>query len=374
MFSFKQRILLPLTTDSSTKLRKKMKKTILLLSLITVLVFGCKKEEIVENPKTQPTANNISKITPSERMLVFRDINELIQTLGTISAYDYAEQVTYETNIDFVSFGRANDELYYSIDETTFSDFTSVENFVKAYPEALKLVDDGNGEYYLETVLSKQPLKYLINKDQMLQVGNEVFLVLENGIISSLNSNLNLLKQVNEDNYLSFCNKPGFNFIPVATQQSDEGSRDLTYNVGTSKEERITDGRDRTVLSVVMCSFQTYEYPNGTNQWVYYEVKPYHKSLGIWFGCKRHISCSIKVAADYFVRTSPNTGNWVRRNGNYSCSNKYTTKVSGTLCSEWISIGFNCNPDGHFGGYNCWGDTPSTNPNVVIQANTFLCP
>lgn len=341
-----------------------MKKAIFGLLLLSIFLFSCKKEENeIKSPISHP-----AKSDPSEDLLKFEDETEFMQTLHQTSSYDLTERTTWENSKSFVSLGRSNDEFYETIDETSFTDFADIEAFVNSNRDKIRLEPDGSGEYYLQTVLFKQPLRYFANRDAMFQIGDKVYLVLEDGLVFTSINNIKTLKEINNSNYLNYINNLEFKFSSNLIS-TNEGSRDNTYNCGVFHENKVTNDRNRTVLQIQM--FATFVY-NGINEYVYYEVKPWHKTCGIWFGCKRHISCNIKVAADHYVYI--NNYGWKRVNGSYSCTNKYASKVSGTMCDEWIAFSTTVNPIGHFGGYDCWGDTPSTNPNAVLQANTFLCP
>lgn len=331
-------------------------------------ISGCKKDhsELTHTIPSSPTLKTVA----SSKMLRFEDAEDFLETYEQTVSFDNSERGSWEDAIDFVSFGRACDEFYLSLDETIFDNDETVEDFVISNSDKLQLIEDGSGEFYLETVLFKQDFRYFANKDKMFQIGDKVYLILEEGIVSADYSNIGKLKEINENNYFSYRGDNDIYFSPSLSNNASS-LKDGAYNCGTWQEQRVTNNRERTYLRI---SIHTTDVGNGTNQYVNYMVRPYKKTLGIWYWCTRHISCNIKVAADYKVYTSSSSWTWTRVNGSYSCTNKYASSVSGQLCSQWISIGFTSTPAGHFGGYNCWADTPSTNPNVILQANTFLCP
>jgi len=314
------------------------------------------------------------KSDASSELLKFVDGEEFLETFELTASLNDTERASWEDAKDFVSFGRACDEFYFSLNETIFEDDETVENLVKANSNKLQLIEDGNGEFSLETVLYKQEFRYFANKDKMFQIGDVVYLILEDGIVSADYSKIGKLKEINENNYFSFINDGDVSFS-TSLASSSCVLKDDTYNCGNSQEQKVTNNRERTILRI---SIHTTNVGDGTNQYVNYLVRPYKKTMGIWYWCFRHISCNLKVVADYKVYTSQTLWSWERVPGSYNCNNKYDSKVSGTFCSQWISTGFNAPAAGqaaaHFGGYNCWADTPSTNPNVVLQANTFLCP
>jgi hypothetical protein len=343
-----------------------MKKSIFTLFIIAFAMTGCNKDQSEVIPPSTPTF----KSDASSELLKFDDAEDFFETLELTASFDNTERTNWEDAQDFVSFGRACDEFYFSLNETIFEDDETVEEFVKSNSDKLQLIEDGNSEFSLETVLFKQDFRYFANKDKMFQIGDIVYLILEDGTVSADYSKIGKLKEINENNYFSFINDDDVSFSSSLTN-TNRDLKDGTYNCGVWQEQRVTNNRERTYLRI---SIHTTDVGNGTNQYVNYLVRPYKKTIGIWYWCSRHISCNIKVAADYKVYTSSSSWTWVRVNGSYACTDKYASSVSGNLCSQWISTGFQASPAGHFGGYNCWADTPSTNPNVVLQANTFLCP
>lgn len=164
----------------------------------------------------------------------------------------------------------------------------------------------------------------------MFQIGDKVYLILEEGIVSADYSNIGKLKEINENNYFSYRGDNDIYFSPSLSNNASS-LKDGAYNCGTWQEQRVTNNRERTYLRI---SIHTTDVGNGTNQYVNYMVRPYKKTLGIWYWCTRHISCNIKVAADYKVYTSSSSWTWTRVNGSYSCTNKYASSVSGQLCSQ----------------------------------------
>lgn len=342
-----------------------MKKSIFCVSIIALAIAGCKKEQREETPQPQ----HYIKSEASADMLKFANAEDFFKAYNATVSYNNTERAAWEDAKNFVSFGRACDEFYFSINESIFEDDEKVEDFVKANSDKLQLIEDGNGEFSLETVLFKQDFRYFANKDKMFQIGGIVYLILEDGIASADYTQIDKLKEINENNYFIFINDDDVS-LSASLTNTNRDLKDGIHNCGVWQEQRVTNNRERTYLRIAVITFNS----SGTNQYVHYLVRPYKKTLGIWYWCTRHISCDIKVAFDYPEFTSYYSYVWKRKIGTAQRSNVYSSSLSGELCSTWISTGFTAPFSGHFGGYNCWADTPSTNPNVVLQANTFLCP
>lgn len=108
-----------------------------------------------------------------------------------------------------------------------------------------------------------------------------------------------------------------------------------------------------------------YQHINPAGTWIetYYLVRPYKRTAWIWFWCSRTISCEIRTAVNMLIMD-----NWYTRQLYGGVSNKHDSKVEGSI-GEWASVGYFSVVGIHFAGYDCWADTPDTDP-VVLQCNT----
>lgn len=344
------------------------------LFVLFFTITGCKKEQVTE---TQLTPNDF-ELKVSDEILKFKDAEHFFSTYKQNLSFSNTERFEWEKSQNFSSFGRVCDELYFSMNETLFKDDEKVKNFVKQHSDKLQLIKDSNGDLTLETILYSNDLRYFANNDKMFQIGEIVYLLLEEGFASASASKIEKLKQINENNYRLFFNDSDVTFSSSLLSDVNSVLKDGTYNCGTYAEERVTNDRERTYLRISTHAINmTLNSIESTVGWVSYIVRPYKKTLGIWYWCTRHISCNIKVATDYYANTDMDgnpSNQWQRLIQQDSRTNVYASSVSDKLPDVVLSFGYHCTPDIHFGGYNSWGDTPSTNPNVVLQCNSFLCP
>jgi hypothetical protein len=335
---------------------KKMKKTtntLLLLILLTVIISSCEEKET-------PAVKRViqQKLLPSDTLLQFKDVSDFFTTLDYISMFNHTERKNWEDNKKFRSIGMASDEFYFSIDTSIFSKVQDVEEFANLNDEYLKLINV-DGEYLLETVLSMNKFRYLANRDHMFQVGDSAYLVLDEVLVHSHFSKINDLKKINDMNYVEYKHSNDFR---IDYLQEAKSERYNDNNCGNYKEERVTNNNNRTYLRIASLSLV-----NGSQKryWVDFMVRPYKRTAYVWFYCLRTISCKIHCAHDYKVNS-----NWLRKvNTPFTYQNIYDWCITGEICNETV----NSNQAGnHFGGYDCWADTPSTNPNVIIQCNTNI--
>lgn len=77
-----------------------------------------------------------------------------------------AELKLYEESKCFVSFGRECEDFYNNIDFEQFQSLEEMEAFVQENSKYLIFRKDGKGETYLETVLSNNSDRYIINSDK----------------------------------------------------------------------------------------------------------------------------------------------------------------------------------------------------------------
>ena len=151
--------------------------------------------------------------------------------------------------------------------------------------------------------------------------------------------------------------------------------KDATYNCGTFKEERETEGRARTKFNIGIYVEHGWFYDGvcncevpGTIMRVNYLVRPYKKTLGVWYWCTRTIAADIKVALDSY---STSTG-WVRKKFSNHHDYSRRSKIEQDLVGGFISWGyFATDVTFHFGGLDCWGDSYSTD-HVHIECNKSI--
>lgn len=328
--------------------------------IILFTITSCQKEKI-DKTTTFKNSND-------EKFIKFNSSIDYNATLKKVLSFSDVERKKWEETLGFKSFATICNEFYFSINPEEFSNIESLKNYVNINSEYLQLKQDETGDFTLEASLINDPIRYLLNRDRLFQIGDTVYKVLENSIIHSNIIYINKLKAINEGNFLNYIADENI-FIENQSLNEQGNLKDVTYNCGVWTEDRVTNGSERTYLRIGIYS---QNIGNGTEQGADFMVRPYKKILGIWYWCTRTISCDIAVAVDYYVYTSPYSGSWLRQYATYSESGTSTSSISGILSSYWISIGFYGTPQSHFGGYHCWADTPSTDPFVSFECNPWI--
>lgn len=327
--------------------------------IVIITMSACKKDQ--SNPQE-------SKNDPSTKILAFKNMEEYQQTLKEVSSLSSDERVAWEDAKGFKSFGRVCDEIYSKIKPEEFRNSDEIKTFVSKNSDYIQLVKGDDGEFSVESKLNSNSFRYLVNCDKLFQIGTDSYKVFESAIVSCKNEQIVQLKAMNETNISSFERNPSFSITHLGQVTILKSTDDLSYNCGTSDGYTKTNGTDRTSISI---SVQQIDMPPVTQLYCTYLVKPQHKSI-FWFNCTRTISASIKVRIDHYNWGGANSGTWNNELFTIYEPGKLLSQLSG----EFINVLESANGqpvahNAHFGGYNCWGSTPSAGP-ATIGCNTFL--
>jgi hypothetical protein len=267
------------------KSNKNMKKIFISLLFTILLLNSC--SEKVESPVVTSNTND---------RLVFNSSKDLVTTISKTLSMSLIELKEMEEAKGFKSFGRECDEIYSKI---------VVENF-KSKDELLKFVNDNgkyiqliveNGDTSIETRYNTSVYRYIMNSDKMYQVDKIVFKELENGVVSTSINNIEELKNINDDNVLSFQSNSNFHVI-LNTSKSLLKSTNGTCG---DYSEFSTNGNERVVLKLSSEVF--YDYPLGVPYQSYlqfhYQSYAQKRTLGIWITAGRTITANFDATMQF---------------------------------------------------------------------------
>ncbi|HKK61471.1 MAG TPA: hypothetical protein VJ951_02855 [Bacteroidales bacterium] len=328
---------------------------------ISVFMFNsCSKEEF----------SGLSERQVLNEIVNFDSQEDFSTTLEKVVGMSSEELKAYEASKGYKSFGRTCEEFYRGID---FDDFTSLEElkaFIEKNSEYLTLVEDEEGELVLETVLSRSPYRYFVNNDKLFRIKDEVYKVFGDGVISTNVSNIEVLKEMNSTSVTGLDVDEQIRVMASyrASKFSENQLKDAVYNCGRHAEARKTNKRDRTKIEISIDYLDTYDI-NNVPMTIYENrvlIRPYKRTLGVWYWCSRTLSCDIKVAIDHKTASG-----WQRGFYYKSESGKHTSKLEYIMSGGVVSIGSWQRYDMHYGGYDCWADSPSTS-HVHLECNTSL--
>jgi len=182
-----------------------MKKLIFLAAVAAIGMVACNRiGDMVNNTDSSVSQNaptNIMRFDSYEALS-----REIDRTLEMMSMSDRLMRAPGQGTNGFVSFGELADMAYENVAQYQ-DDYKSIEDVraaVAQHSNYLQLVQDENGEYFVETKLSHRATKYVINEDKMYQVQDTLIKVLENGIVQTTVDKYNKLMSINEENVLNF--------------------------------------------------------------------------------------------------------------------------------------------------------------------------
>ena len=257
-----------------------MKRTYIsyVLVLLGGLLPSCKHDEV--KPQNQELI--------AESIPYFASEQEFDRALVAVGNMSQAERDAYEAQRGYQSIGSISERFYQTIDFESLQSEADFHQLVADHGDYLQLVEDEDGELTLETRYYDHPVRYLINRDGLVLVGDTVVKVFEEGTFRVHRRDL---QQVASLRRMEDCPMHLGRFEP---------KRVIAHTVSTSKSAECF-GQE-----------QEWDSKNGSNRlrariYIYISsaeahcevlVRPY-KRTGAWFWCKRTISASADITWGY---------------------------------------------------------------------------
>ncbi len=279
--------------------------------------------------------------------------------------------MAWEDTHGFKSFGRVCDEIYDNAQPEKFTTIAEFNDLVSKESKYLYLDKLPNGELSLEKRLNMNENRYFINSDNVFQIGQTVYKVLEKGVASTKAENAHKLQNINNENLYSFLNQSEFELTNgVMGSRLGKVLKDAQYDCGNTASRTESSGNDQTRMKI-QCGVDW----NLSSQW----VQPYSKyTIGAykrgsfflpWILVKRHISMDMKTRVDFKVNDSFGGYTWKTAilvdHGNDIFVDQHINTIKGDQV-----YGIKTD-ECHYGGYDCWGDTPSA-PTVNLECNITI--
>ncbi len=335
-------------------MRKYNLKSLIILMLVSfVTIQSCKKDD---------------KTFKSTDYLTFENQEEFNNELNKVLSYTTAELKGYEANKGYKSFGRICDEIYENTNFENFSSFEELEAYVHSNNDYLQIIKE-DGELYVETKIYNNAFRYFMNENKIFGIGENVYKAIEGYIISTDVKNIEKVKNINEKNYNQYIKDERFIFSPVIRKNISENyDKDAQCNCGKSKTVRRDNGKNRTKLDLDLSLSLHFDAFIGSYTNIYGKalVRPYKRTFGVWYWCKRTISCNFKTAVGIY---QPEDEGWIRVNDSFS-KTKYASKIERVFVNRTYGGHF-YDSYAHLDGYDVWGDTPSTPP-AEAKCNAYI--
>ncbi|NLA25523.1 MAG: hypothetical protein GX879_11215 [Bacteroidales bacterium] len=316
------------------------KRTFVWLLLSFGVITSCEKAT-VEKISTQINQDYITYVSYEEFS------NKLIE----IVSMSPEERKNYEISNGYMSYGRYCDEFYNSIDFEQFKSQEDIIAFVIANKEYLNLIDEGNGEYTVDVKYNEKFMRYMCGVNKIFIVKDSAYKILEDKFISCSFNNIEELNNITEANYQSYIDDDEFLFFD--SQVKTNSTKDDATNNGKSKEATSTNGNNRTKsmalieLGPPISNYKATCYAGA-------KVRPYKKTLGIWYYCKRTIDLNTTFYVHYEIDDIwYSTGGYSHNSTIYAYVHEYSITVPSYV------------DDAHFGDVYVYGDTPDTSPAII---------
>lgn len=265
----------------------------LLVFLLTFSLFSCTKE-MLEKESNLKNTNDIQ-----ETILNFKNETEFQTTLETIISFSKIEREQWAKENNFCSYAEIAENFYFMVNPEQFTNENEVRTFVNEHQDYLQL-NTRNGELYLETPLIDNLEKYLVNKDRLYQIGDQVYKVFDGLKIHTNIQNIAEIKKIKT-------------LQDVAQIQSNNGiivEQDVILNTKvlpglgagfTNYDEQDVDvdkgGVHRMHVRFCICSKIEGGYERSSC--IEFVIRPYQKVLGIWYWKERFITSTVMFAENY---------------------------------------------------------------------------
>lgn len=228
----------------------------------------------------------------SKKMREFNTHSDLSKELKKIINFSISELIEYEETIEFNSFGKVADAIYYSFcgDEKELEKKTKEEilKYFKSNSEYIQIVENSNGEKTAETKYSISAFSYVMNKDHMFAVENSVYKVFECGYARCDKNNFTNLQNMTENEFLKISEDDKiyhtFKYLEKGIKQ--------TGNFGdlVNKEAISSDGKEK--VKIIIQFDRTFQPTYGRLE---IRTRGLRKTAGIFFNALRHITDSLTI-------------------------------------------------------------------------------
>ena len=260
----------------------KAKRLTMIATLVAVAVLfgGCKKEK-----QTEKTQNATSQ------MLSFDSFDEVIKYLTT--------EGTNKTNKnDFVSYAEYMEKEYLDLDpENYFKTKEEMIQFAMDHSDKYQLILGDDGEYTFETRMFNHDFKYVANKDGIFQIKDEVYRIVEGGLVYTSESHIQDLLEYVDKGY-----RESDGIFSYVVFSENELNNEKSWSCSNSNNWTKYNGDNKLYFEVKVTTTNS-----STSPIVYkHYAKPYHHNFLGWFGCLRTITCSY----DNQVVFMDNNGFW----------------------------------------------------------------
>lgn len=251
---------------------------------MTILFLNSCKDDIIDL-NTEADING--------KYLKFGSIEEVYTELDHILSLDRNELTQYEETQGFESFYRKSEEIYDLLLNKQFGSQEEIFNDFAKYKKYVEIVEE-DGVYEAVTRLSSSVLKYVLNEDQIVQVGPSLFKVFSADIVKTELQNYQKLMHLEELDLQRMTENSEFE---VVKNEKYSIKKDVANNAGYGGRN---DSPEQSKRRVKLELYMNQVWPWGVSDaGCEHTITPQKKILGIWFNYNATIIAEIKYRYDY---------------------------------------------------------------------------
>jgi hypothetical protein len=165
-------------------MKYKLNKYVLGILAITFVMTSCSK-----------TSDELASVASTKQnILTFKTVEEFNTTVQKVNSMKPEERVAWEKSKGFKSFGTICDEFYATIEPQNFKTIEQVNDFVAANRDKIQIYTNEAGDKYCEVQEFDNSARYLMNANRMYIIGNKAFRTFNEGVVSTVISDIETLK------------------------------------------------------------------------------------------------------------------------------------------------------------------------------------
>jgi hypothetical protein len=331
-----------------------MKKLIyggLFLAAVGIGFVGCKKDNMNKLERSQNSA------------LEFNSMEELKSKIKELESMNEEDRRTYENQNGYKSLYTQVHTVYEEINMDEIKDTKEIYDHVNRNKNLLEIAKNVDGELEYRPFYSDNPYSFVASENRMVIVDSLCLKIFDDGLVSTNIENFENLENQESKSVKKLNLNGDFNISYFTTQDIISKS-----NCGINREARATSGNNRTKITLECYAVQIGGFvPSGEASGL---IRPYKKTLGIWYYAQRTISGRFKFDFAYEENGTnhqgdPGSGETEEISIDHTVSPTLAYAVSRTFPM----------PTGGFYPFNyrfssilSWGTTPDTN-NASITCN-----
>jgi len=281
-----------------------MKKTIFIATIALALIAGatifaaCTKEDNYNRSRSFENKNLPTSIP------YYDDVDDVDLILNTVMTFDtITDLIAYESSQGRQSIGAISDYFVEHIDTTTFTNTEAALAFCYQNSDLLDIKITDN-DTVVSPKWSNTPFRYVANSEGYFAIGNKVYRLFNDGIVTTSVANYDYLctldEMTNFDNLETSIYYYSKYYVDEPKGDDDHTQCKNFWGYVNTK----TNGKDRVNLCLTT-TVASYSYGRMYETYIY--VRAEHKCLGIWWSSRRTLTANGYI--DFHIKNTVNN-NW----------------------------------------------------------------